>query len=425
MVKGAEVMKAIIAIDSFKGSMDSLEAGLAAGEGIQAAYPEAETLVYPLADGGEGTVQALVNGLGGKLEKVAVTGPLGELVECEYGILANDAGAATAIIEMAGAAGITLLKPEQRNPLYTTTYGVGEVIKDAIAKGCRKFIVGIGGSATNDCGIGMLQALGAEFLDEGGKQVPFGAAGVEKIASIDTNKMLPELDGCQFRIACDVDNPLYGEKGCSHIFGPQKGATPEMVEEMDGWIKRFAGLTAEHFAQSGNRDEQTNHKTQAKNVNITSNSQDIKPPQPAFSSPDYPGCGAAGGLGFAFRAFLHGQLEPGISIVLEEIKIEKAIQEGDIVITGEGRLDGQTVMGKAPIGVAKLAKKYGKPVLAFAGSVTEEADACNAAGIDAFFPILRQVATLEEAMDPETARRNMKKTVEQVFRVISRFSIDL
>lgn len=421
-------MKAIIAIDSFKGSMDSLEAGMAAAEGLRAAYPEAETLVYPLADGGEGTVQALVKGLGGTVERTLVTGPLGEKVVCEYGILTGDAGSsdgATAIIEMAGAAGITLLKPEQRNPLYTTTYGVGEVIKDAIAKDCRKFIVGIGGSATNDCGIGMLQALGAEFLDEGGKQVPFGAAGVEKIASIDTNKMLPELDGCQFRIACDVDNPLYGEKGCSHIFGPQKGATPEMVEEMDGWIKRFAGLTAEYFAQSGNRDEQTNHKTQAKNVNITSNSQDIKPPQPAFSSPDYPGCGAAGGLGFAFRAFLHGQLEPGISIVLEEIKIEKAIQEGDIVITGEGRLDGQTVMGKAPVGVAKLAKKYGKPVLAFAGSVTEEADACNAAGIDAFFPILRQVATLEEAMDPETARRNMKKTVEQVFRVISRFSIDL
>lgn len=260
-------MKAIIAIDSFKGSMDSLEAGLAAGEGIQAAYPEAETLVYPLADGGEGTVQALVNGLGGKLEKVAVTGPLGELVECEYGILANDAGAATAIIEMAGAAGITLLKPEQRNPLYTTTYGVGEVIKDAIAKGCRKFIVGIGGSATNDCGIGMLQALGAEFLDEGGKQVPFGAAGVEKIAFIDTNKMLPELDGCQFRIACDVDNPLYGEKGCSHIFGPQKGATPEMVEEMDGWIKRFAGLTAEYFAQSDNSLSKSNQNALMKTGN--------------------------------------------------------------------------------------------------------------------------------------------------------------
>lgn len=448
-------MKAIIAIDSFKGSMDSLEAGMAAAEGLRAAYPEAETLVYPLADGGEGTVQALVKGLGGTVERTLVTGPLGEKVVCEYGILTGDASSsdgATAIIEMAGAAGITLLKPEQRNPLYTTTYGVGEVIKDAIAKGCRKFIVGIGGSATNDCGIGMLQALGAEFLDEGGKQVPFGAAGVEKIAFIDTNKMLPELDGCQFRIACDVDNPLYGEKGCSHIFGPQKGATPEMVEEMDGWIKRFAGLTAEHFAQSDNSLSKSNQNALMKtgsgifkfqNPNCDNQIYDNSPTncdtyfeenqnqtrskssQPAFSSPDYPGCGAAGGLGFGFRAFLHGQLEPGISIVLEEIKIEKAIQEGDIVITGEGRLDGQTVMGKAPIGVAKLAKKYGKPVLAFAGSVTEEADACNAAGIDAFFPILRQVATLEEAMDPETARRNMKKTVEQVFRVISRFSIDL
>ena len=239
-------MKAIIAIDSFKGSMDSLEAGRAAAEGIRSAYPEAETLVYPLADGGEGTVQALVKGLGGTVERTLVTGPLGEKVVCEYGILTGDASSsdgATAIIEMAGAAGITLLKPKQRNSLYTTTYGVGEVIKDAIAKGCRKFIVGIGGSATNDCGIGMLQALGAEFLDKGGKQVPFGAAGVEKIAFINTNKMLPELDECQFRIACDVDNPLYGEKGCSHIFGPQKGATPEVVEEMDGWIKRFAGLT--------------------------------------------------------------------------------------------------------------------------------------------------------------------------------------
>lgn len=421
-------MKAIIAIDSFKGSMDSLEAGRAAAEGIRSAYPEAETLVYPLADGGEGTVQALVKGLGGTVERTLVTGPLGEKVVCEYGILTGDASSsdgATAIIEMAGAAGITLLKPKQRNSLYTTTYGVGEVIKDAIAKGCRKFIVGIGGSATNDCGIGMLQALGAEFLDKGGKQVPFGAAGVEKIAFINTNKMLPELDECQFRIACDVDNPLYGEKGCSHIFGPQKGATPEVVEEMDGWIKRFAGLTAEYFAQSGNRDEQTNYKTQAKNVNITSNSQDIKPSEPAFSNPNYPGCGAAGGLGFAFRAFLHGQLEPGTSIVLEEIKIKKTIQEADIVITGEVRLDGQTVMGKAPIGVAKLAKKYGKPVLAVAGSVTEEADACNTAGIDAFFPILRQVTTLEEAMEPETAKRNMKKTVEQVFRLISRFPIDL
>lgn len=348
-------MKAVIAIDSFKGSMDSIEAGEAAEKGIRRVFTDAEAIVYPLADGGEGTVQALAKGLGGKLEKVKVTGPLGEPVICEYGIVEEK----TAIIEMAGAAGITLVQPKLRNPLNTTTYGVGEVIKDAIGKGCRHFIIGIGGSATNDGGIGMLQALGAEFLDEGGKQVPFGARGVEKLASINCEHILFELKECDFRIACDVDNPLCGENGCSHIFGPQKGATPRMAEQMDQWMRKYAKLTEEYFQMAGTRQ------------NYDSN---------------YPGCGAAGGLGFAFRAFLRGKLEPGINIVLEEIGIETAIKDADIVITGEGCLDGQTVMGKAPIGIARLAKKYGKPVIAFSGAVTEDAAACNQAGIDAFFP---------------------------------------
>lgn len=385
-------MKAVIAIDSFKGSMDSIEAGVAAAEGVKRVYPDAETVVYPLADGGEGTVQALAKGLDGKLEHVKVTGPLGEKVVCEYAIVGKTNP--TAIIEMASAAGITLVPPELRNPMHTTTYGVGEVIKDAITKNCRNFIIGIGGSATNDGGIGMIQALGAEFLDKSGKQVPFGAEGVEKLASISCKNLLPELKECSFRIACDVDNPLYGEKGCSYIFGPQKGATPEMVELMDGWMENYAKITEEYFADS---------KTQLGKFNY---------------DPNYPGCGAAGGLGFAFRTFLHGKLEPGISIVLEEIGIENQIKNADIVITGEGRLDGQTVMGKAPIGIARLAKKYGKPVLAFSGSVTEDAASCNEAGIDAFFPILRQVTTLEEAMDPQTAQKNMESAVEQVFRVI-------
>lgn len=385
-------MKAVIAIDSFKGSMDSIEAGVAAAEGVKRVYPDAETVVYPLADGGEGTVQALAKGLDGKLEHVKVTGPLGEKVVCEYAIVGKTNP--TAIIEMAGAAGITLVPPELRNPMHTTTYGVGEVIKDAITKNCRNFIIGIGGSATNDGGIGMIQALGAEFLDKSGKQVPFGAEGVEKLASISCKNLLPELKECSFRIACDVDNPLYGEKGCSYIFGPQKGATPEMVELMDGWMENYAKITEEYFADS---------KTQLGKFNY---------------DPNYPGCGAAGGLGFAFRTFLHGKLEPGISIVLEEIGIENQIKNADIVITGEGRLDGQTVMGKAPIGIARLAKKYGKPVLAFSGSVTEDAASCNEAGIDAFFPILRQVTTLEDAMDPQTAQKNMESAVEQVFRVI-------
>lgn len=392
-------MKAVIAIDSFKGSMDSIEAGEAAEKGIRRVFTDAEAIVYPLADGGEGTVQALAKGLGGKLEKVKVTGPLGEPVICEYGIVEEK----TAIIEMAGAAGITLVQPKLRNPLNTTTYGVGEVIKDAIGKGCRHFIIGIGGSATNDGGIGMLQALGAEFLDEGGKQVPFGARGVEKLASINCEHILFELKECDFRIACDVDNPLCGENGCSHIFGPQKGATPRMAEQMDQWMRKYAKLTEEYFQEVKKLSADVAWNPVDSEGNYASN---------------YPGCGAAGGLGFAFRAFLRGKLEPGINIVLEEIGIETAIKNADIVITGEGCLDGQTVMGKAPIGIARLAKKYGKPVIAFSGAVTEDAAACNQAGIDAFFPILRQVTTLEAAMSPATAIRNMTAAVEQTFRLL-------
>ena len=392
-------MKAVIAIDSFKGSMDSIEAGEAAEKGIRRVFTDAEAIVYPLADGGEGTVQALAKGLGGKLEKVKVTGPLGEPVICEYRIVEEK----TAIIEMAGAAGITLVQPKLRNPLNTTTYGVGEVIKDAIGKGCRHFIIGIGGSATNDGGIGMLQALGAEFLDEGGKQVPFGARGVEKLASINCEHILFELKECDFRIACDVDNPLCGENGCSHIFGPQKGATPRMAEQMDQWMRKYAKLTEEYFQEVKKLSADVAWNPVDSEGNYASN---------------YPGCGAAGGLGFAFRAFLRGKLEPGINIVLEEIGIETAIKDADIVITGEGCLDGQTVMGKAPIGIARLAKKYGKPVIAFSGAVTEDAAACNQAGIDAFFPILRQVTTLEAAMSPATAIRNMTAAVEQTFRLL-------
>lgn len=397
-------MKAVIAIDSFKGSMDSIEAGEAAEKGIRRVFTDAETIVYPLADGGEGTVQALAKGLSGRLEKVKVTGPLGEPVICEYGIVEEK----TAIIEMAGAAGITLVQPELRNPLNTTTYGVGEVIKDAIGKGCRHFIIGIGGSATNDGGVGMLQALGAEFLDEGGKQVPFGARGVEKLASINCEHILFELKECDFRIACDVDNPLCGENGCSHIFGPQKGATPRMAEQMDQWMRKYAKLTEEYFQEVKKLSADVAWNPVDSEGNYASN---------------YPGCGAAGGLGFAFRAFLRGKLEPGINIVLEEIGIETAIKDADIVITGEGCLDGQTVMGKAPIGIARLAKKYGKPVVAFSGAVTEDAAACNQAGIDAFFPILRQVTTLEAAMSPATAIRNMTAAVEQTFRLLKMFFI--
>jgi len=375
-------MKVVVAIDSLKGSLSSLEAGEAIKRGVLKAMPEAEVVVRPLADGGEGTVEALTLGMGGKLVSVEVTGPLGEPVNCVYGILEERK---TAIIEMSGAAGITQVPAEKRNPLYTTTYGVGEVIKDAIYKGCRHFIVGIGGSATNDGGIGMLQALGYGMLDKEGNEVAFGAEGLKDLAVIADDQVLPELKECTFRIACDVTNPLCGELGCSAVFGPQKGATPEMIPQMDAWLSHYAKLTSEKYEKA---------------------------------DAIYPGTGAAGGMGFAFLAYTNAVLESGIKIILEETNLENYVKDADIVVTGEGRLDGQTIFGKAPIGVAKLAKKYDKPVIAFAGAVTDDAIACNDHGIDAFFPILRKVQSLEEVMEPEAARENMERTAEQVFRLI-------
>ena len=378
-------MKVTIAIDSLKGSLSSLEAGRAIGTGVKKAWPEAEVCVRPLADGGEGTVEAVTSAMGGEMVTLRVTGPLGEPVDCVYGVIRESR---TAVLEMAGAAGLTLLKDEERNPLKTTTYGVGEVIRDAVKRGCRHFLVGIGGSATNDGGIGMLQALGFGMLDKEGKQVPFGAQGLAVLERIEDGEVMPELRECTFRIACDVTNPLCGPQGCSAIYGPQKGADAEMIAEMDTWMEAYGALTE---AKYPGMDSKT------------------------------PGCGAAGGIGFAFYAFLGGVLESGIKIVLEETRLDDYVKDADIVVTGEGRLDGQTVMGKAPIGVAKTAKKYGKKVIAFSGSVTKDAIACNQEGIDAFFPILRRIVTLEEAMDADTARENMEDTSEQVFRLIRGF----
>ena len=375
-------MKVTIAIDSLKGSLTSMEAGYAISEGITRVFPDAEVCVRPLADGGEGTVEALVKGMDGIYKKVKVTGPLGEKVEATYGIIEETK---TAIMEMSQAAGITLVPDEKRNPLYTTTYGVGEMIMDAIQNGCRRFIVGIGGSATNDGGVGMLQALGYQFTNALGEEIADGARGLKELKSISDENVLPELAECEFKIACDVTNPLCGERGCSAVYGPQKGATPEMVEEMDEWLFEYAALACEKFPKA---------------------------------NPAFPGTGAAGGLGFAFLTFTNAVLESGIKIVLEETKLSEYVKDADVVITGEGRLDFQTAMGKAPIGVAKLAKEYGKPVLAFAGAVTKDATACNENGIDAFFPILRGVTSLEEAMDPKNAANNMSDTVEQVFRVM-------
>ena len=375
-------MKIVIAIDSLKGSLSSMEAGHAIEQGIRNVLPETKVLVKPLADGGEGTTEALVEGLGGDMVQVQVHGPLETPVNAAYGVIRESN---TAIMEMAAAAGIILVGKDKR-PLDATTYGVGEMIRDAITRGCREFIIGIGGSATNDGGIGMLTALGYEFLDAEGKPAGIGAGALYKVAKICDDKVMPELKDCHFRIACDVINPLCGENGSTYIYGPQKGVTVELRDELDHAMGAYA--------------------------------QVVK----AYNGTDYaktPGAGAAGGLGFAFLSFLSGELLPGIELVLNAVEMDKAMEGADLVFTGEGRLDYQTAMGKAPVGIAKMAKKHGAKVIALAGAVIEGAQECNEQGIDAYFPILRQVVTLDEAMDPATARKNMVETTEQVMRLVA------
>ena len=374
-------MKVTVAIDSFKGSMSSMEAGTAAREGILKAC-DAQVIVKPLADGGEGTTEALVEGLGGEYVYTEVTGPLGGNVHARYGVMADGK---TAVMEMAEAAGIILVKTEDLNPWKATTYGVGEMIADAIGRGCREFIIGIGGSATTDGGVGMLMALGYEFLDESGNRIGQGAGELDRIISIKDEKVLPELQECHFQIACDVTNPLCGDNGAVYVYGLQKGVREEEKQILDEKMKNYARKTSEWLGKDNSAAA---------------------------------GAGAAGGLGFAFLSYVPDvELKFGIEIILQAIGLEEEIRSSDIVVTGEGRLDFQTAMGKVPIGVAALAKKYGCRVIAFAGGVTEDAAECNAKGIDAFFPIVRGITTLEEAMEPERAKKNMALASEQVFRL--------
>ncbi len=377
-------MKAVIAMDSFKGSVSSLEAGNAVAEGIRRVFPDADTIIKPVADGGEGTVESLVSGLNGRFCEAEVSDPLGRKIAAKYGILPNN----TAVIEMAAASGLTLLSENERDPMLTTTYGTGELILSAIRNGCRNFIIGIGGSATNDGGIGCLQALGFGMLDSKGREVGFGAKGLSQLAKITDTNVIPELNKCSFKVACDVTNPLCGENGCSAVFASQKGAKAEMIPVMDGYLRNYAELTKKYNTAA---------------------------------SPDTPGAGAAGGLGFALMYYLNAEFESGIELIMRETQLESAIIDADIVITGEGCLDSQTAMGKAPVGIARIAKKYGKPVIAFSGAVKSGAELCNQNGIDAYFHLLRQISTLEEAMDKTTAYRNLADTAEQVFRTIKLF----
>lgn len=414
---GVIMKKILVAVDSFKGSMTSLEAGNAIKKGIKSILPDTEVRVRPVADGGEGTTDALIYGRDGvSRERCYVTGPLGDRITAEYTIY-NAADGRTAVMEMAVAAGLPLVPGNRRDPMHTTTYGVGEMINDAVSKGCERFIIGIGGSATNDGGIGMLQALGFYCLDADGHEVPYGAEGLgvlERIvipgkmlvrknsselavadpvdtpivgtaaisgagavdeSCVDDDDFASRLSRCTFSIACDVTNPLVGELGCSRVFAPQKGADAEMVEIMDGYMKNYADVV-ERSAE-GKSDRNT------------------------------PGAGAAGGLGYAFLMFLGGKLMPGIDIVLSEIGLEADVEWADTVITGEGRIDAQTMMGKTPLGVAKLAKKHGKYVIAIGGCLGDGAENCVKEGVFNECYAVNNVLGIDDS-DPEQVRTAMK-----------------
>lgn len=376
----------VIAMDSFKGSVSSIEAGRIVASAIRDVFPDSETQIFPLADGGEGTVDALVDGLSGEIVCLDVTGPLGEKITSRFGLLPAQK---TAVIEMADAAGLPSVPAEKRNPLHTTTYGLGELILAAAKHGCRDFIIGIGGSATNDAGLGMLTALGARFLHADATPAGIYGKDLADIAAIDLSQFAPVLKDCHFSIACDVTNPLTGPNGCSAVYGPQKGATPEIVTKMDKDIAAFAALAEKALGKTG--------------------------------AADLPGAGAAGGLGFAFSAFLDAELKPGIDLVLDLLSIDDALQTADVLITGEGRMDEQTAMGKAPIGIAQRAKRQNPKAaaIAFCGCALPGAIAVNDHGIDAYFPILHQPGTVEEAMKPDVTERNLRQTALQTLRLLN------
>ena len=374
-------MKIVIAPDSFKESLSSEAVAEAVGRGFASIFPDAEQVLLPVADGGEGTTEALVAATAGQLFKQSATGPLGGMVEAFWGLLGDGK---TAVVETAAASGLDLISADQRDPLSATTRGTGELILSAIDNGAKHIIVGLGGSATNDAGVGMLQALGASFLEVTGKEIPVGGVGLAHLHHIDLSNMDARLKDVTFNVACDVDNPLVGENGASAIFGPQKGATPDQVALLDENLAHFAEIT---------------QTTTDKNiVNI-------------------PGAGAAGGLGGAFLGYLNAELKSGIDIVLDTVEFEKHLEGASLVITGEGRIDSQTIRGKTPVGVSKRAKAFADiPVIALAGSVAADADVVFEHGIDALFSVVPGVVTLEKALaDADT---NLVKTARNAAQLL-------
>ena len=355
-------MRVVIAPDSYKGSVSAVGVAAALERGVLRVFPQAEVRKIPIADGGEGTVEALVTATGGEMKQARVRGPLGESVEACWGILGDGQ---TAVIEMAAASGLPLVPPDRRDPRITTTYGTGELIRAALDAGLRRIIIGIGGSATNDGGTGMAQALGAKFLALDGAELLPGGGALARLATIDLSGLDPRLTETEITVACDVDNPLCGQRGASAVFGPQKGATPAMVAELDAALGHFAGCAQ---AASG------------RNV------------------AELAGAGAAGGLGAGLLFFTPAKLRPGVEIVLEAVKFADVVKEAAFVITGEGRTDFQTAYGKAPVGVAKVAKQFSVPVFCISGGLGDGADDVLAQGIDATMSICSRPLSLEECM---------------------------
>lgn len=383
-------MKIVIAPDSFKESLSALDVANAIEQGFKHIFPHAQYCKIPMADGGEGTVQAMVDATGGRIIERRVTGPLGTQVNAFYGILGQpDAnGQLTAVIEMAAASGLHLVPPPQRNPLITTSFGVGELIADALNQGIKHIILGLGGSATNDAGAGMMQALGAKLTDMSGSDIAFGGAALANLHHIDIQSLHPNINDCQIEVACDVDNPLCGPRGASVIFGPQKGASPAMVAQLDHALA--------HFADVVNR-QQT--------------------PQISVGCEHQAGAGAAGGMGFGVMAMLAATLKPGVDIVTQSVELAKHCQDADLVITGEGRIDGQTVYGKTPMGVLNVAQKYNVPTIGIAGCLGNGADAILKQGMKAIFPIIPAVQPLEQVLSD--AQVNLAHTAKNIAAVWS------
>ena len=369
-------MKIVIAPDSWKESLSASEVAMQIEAGFRQVLPDAHYYQLPMADGGEGTVQALVSASQGEIISLSVTGPLGDPVSAFYGIAGDRQ---TAFIEMSAASGLMHVAVDKRDPLITTSWGTGELIRHAARQGVRKIIIGIGGSATNDGGAGMLQALGIKLLTADQQAIPPGGAGLAALQFIDTRGLDRQVAACQIHVACDVTNPLLGEKGASRVFGPQKGADEQRVQILEHALAHYAAVIRQQLQ-----------------INVA----------------DLPGAGAAGGMGAGLLAFLPVSLRSGVEIISEALGLESAISQADLVITGEGRLDSQSLAGKVPVGVAKLARRHGIPVIAIAGSLSENLDALYQQGIDAAFSVISRVTTLDEAL--LHARENIQMTARNI-----------